>query len=67
MAGLMGIERLGGLIFTILRGFSYGLVVAIIVHNLAGFFNSGLVYDLYHQSNLATLFYDSGLLQAIIW
>ena len=67
MAGLMGIERLGSLIFTILRGFSYGLVVAIIVHNMASFFNSGLVYDLYHQSNLATLFYDSGLLKAIIW
>ncbi len=67
MAGFMGIERLGGLIFSVLRGFTYGLVVAIIVHNLAGFFNSGLIYDLYHQSTLATLFYDSGILGAIIW
>ncbi|NLY36874.1 MAG: hypothetical protein GX046_06545 [Tissierellia bacterium] len=67
MAGLMGIERLGGLVFSTLRGLSYGLVVALIVHNLAGFFNSGLVYDLYHQSSFATMFYDSGLLKALIW
>lgn len=67
MAGFMGIERMGSLVFTVLRGFSYGLVVALIVHNLAGFFNSGMIYDLYHQSNFATLFYESGLIQAIIW
>lgn len=67
MSGLMGMERLGGLVFSTLRGLSYGLVVALIVHNLAGFFNSGLVYDLYHQSSFATMFYDSGLLKAILW
>lgn len=67
MAGLMGIERLGGLVFSSLRGFTYGLIVALIIHNVAGFFNSGLVYNLYHQSSFATMFYDSGILEAIIW
>lgn len=67
MPGLMGVDRFGGTIFAVLRGFTYGLVVALIVYNLAGFFNSGLVYDLYHKSSIATMYYESGIMKAIMW
>lgn len=67
MPGLMGIDRLGGMIFAVLRGFTYGMILALIVYNLAGFFNSGLVYDLFHKSSIATMYYDSGLMKAILW
>lgn len=66
MAGLTSVDRAGGMIFSFLKALVYAAVIAVVVHNIASFFNSGLLYDLYHESAFAQFFYDSGLIEKII-
>lgn len=66
MAGLTVVDRAGGMVFSFLKAMVYAAIIAVVVHNVAGFFNSGLLYDLYHKSNFAQFFYDSGLLDTLI-
>lgn len=66
MAGLTVVDRAGGMIFSFLKALVYVAIVAVLVHNIAGFFNSGLLYDLYHESRFAQFIYDSGLIDTLI-
>lgn len=66
MAGLTSVDRAGGMIFSFLKAMIYAAVVAVVVHNIASFFNSGLLYELFHDSAFAQFFYDSGLIDRII-
>lgn len=66
MAGLTIVDRAGGMVFSFLKAMIYAAVVAVIVHNMASFFNSGLIYDLFHKSAFAKFFYESGLIGKII-
>lgn len=62
MAGLTNVDRAGGLIFSFLKAMVYAAVIAVVVKNIAMFFNSGLLYDMFHESAFAQFFYDSGIL-----
>lgn len=66
MAGLTAVDRAGGMIFSFLKALIYAAVIAVVVHNIAGFFNSGILYDLFHESAFAKFFYESGLIDKII-
>ena len=66
MAGLTIVDRAGGMVFSFLKAMIYAAVVAVTVHNMASFFNSGLIYDLFHKSAFAKFFYESGLIGKII-
>ncbi|WP_459129418.1 CvpA family protein [Guggenheimella bovis] len=62
MAGLTSIDRTGGIIFSLLKSFIYASLIAIVVHSVASFYNSGLLYDLYHKSILAKFFYEDAMI-----
>lgn len=66
MAGLTVVDRAGGMVFSFLKAMVYVAVVAVVAHNVAGFFNSGLLYDLFYESQFARFIYDSGLIDTII-
>ncbi len=60
MAGLTSVDRLGGLVFSFLKAMIYAAVIVVVAKNIAMFFNSGLLYDIYHESSFAAFFYENG-------
>lgn len=61
MAGLTLIDRSGGMVFSLLKSFIYAAIIALVLQNIASFYNSGFLYDLYHKSALAKFFYEGGV------
>lgn len=66
MAGLTFIDRGGGVIFSFLKSLIYAGVLAVVVHNISMYFNSGILYDLYNGSSIAKFLFESGLIGKII-
>ncbi|MDI9471833.1 MAG: hypothetical protein GX260_01025 [Tissierellia bacterium] len=60
MAGLTTVDRAGGLVFSFLKAMVYAAVIVVTAKNIAMFFNSGILYDIYHKSLFAKFFYDYG-------
>ncbi|HHX04157.1 MAG TPA: hypothetical protein GX733_07715 [Tissierellia bacterium] len=60
MAGLTSVDRVGGLVFSFLKAMVYAAVIVVVAKNIAMFFNSGILYDIYHKSSFASFFYENG-------
>ncbi len=64
-AGTTSIEKPAGMLFGFLKSLVYVMIIAIIVHSLSTYYNSGLLYDQYHKSIIVKTLYESNLLSFI--
>ena len=66
MAGLGLLDRVGGVAFSLLKSVLYLIIISVLVYNVSTFFNSGFLYDIYHNSAIPKAFYESGVIDAIL-
>ncbi len=60
MPGAISIERVGGVVFSLLKGLIYGAIIALLVSNVAVFFKTGPLHDLFYSSKISLYLYNSG-------
>ncbi|PID82416.1 MAG: hypothetical protein CSB16_01575 [Clostridiales bacterium] len=60
MPGAINIERVGGIVFSLLKGLLYGAIIALVVSNIAVFFKTGPMHDLFYNSKISLYLYNSG-------
>lgn len=63
MAGFSLYQKLGSTLFGFMKSLIYATLIVFIVYNASTFFNSGAIYNMYHNSLLSKLLYSNGVIE----